>query len=848
MPPDGFLLDVSDWDVKPRRQPKAPAPAGGCGGCGLHRGRITPKMLPSGENRMRILIVGEAPGQAEDEQGRQFRGKAGQMLRRSLAKFGVDLDGDCRLTNAVGCRPVDADGRNREPEPSEVLACRPRLEAHIREARPDLILALGSTAISSVLSDAPAGIPTNATTMHGRIIPSWKWGCWVACGFHPSWYVREEGKFDGRMDEVIGAALARLADRPDLPPLLDPSAFSIVEDIDEVRKILRGLGSGGTEVAADYEATGLDPWEPGFQVLGLAVTDTPERGWFVPLDHPHAMWGDKRQAVADEIVAFLKSPCPKVIQNWQYEELVSRVTFGVRVANVVCDTMVREHVLDNRRGVCGQEFQEYVRYGVTGHKSSVNKANLRREYLDDVARYACLDARYCLRWKRDQDAEMDPDLTRAYALFHESLPVLASCTERGVKIDLGKMEAIESEVKADIDKLEEAKTNAPCLKLFQAQYGESFDLSNHRHKKLLFFGTLGLRPLAPTTTGEKDPDWRAKPELCQSDQAALEDCLGQVEEESEAWLLLRAALDESKLSKLHGTYLKGLRKLIKSDGMLHPQFHLHTVDSYRSSSSDPNFQNFPKRDKDMARVRRAMIPRNGLFTEADFGGMEVGGYGCITLDERLLECLRSDDPYLKDFHRRYAAKLYEISFDRVTKEQRFHGKNGFTFPKFYGSGAPGIAANNSGRWDKGRVFEVYEEFDREFPDVRRWQERNWEDYRRTGYVQYLTGFRCRFGKHGVLIPTQACNVPCQGACFHRLLRAMVDCEVEMRRLGMVSVIVGQIHDSIVTDCTEDEVKDVVSLQKRIMESNPPGWEWTKAVPWVAEFSVGKNLIDMEKVK
>ena len=847
MPKRGFLLEPSDWKLpKPQPSRRTKPPRTGCDACGLYKGLASPRMAPHGGGRMGIMVVGEAPGQEEDREGIQFRGRAGRMLKRSLARYGVDLDRDCTKANAVACRPVGADGHNREPTPEEVRHCHQRLERDILAAKPELIFALGTTAIAAVLDDAPPGLSMNATTMHGRVVPCRRWGCWVACGLHPAWYVRQDGRFDGRMDEMIGRALARLAAEPELPPLLDPEAFEIVEDVAELEALLGRLGRGDAPVALDYETTGLDPWADGFRVLSLAVTNDPARGWCIPLDHPHALWGEQRGRATELFREFLNSRCPKVIQNWQFEELVSRVAFGVGVNNVVRDTMVCEHVLDNRRGVCGQEFQEYVRYGAT-RKGATDRSRLAREWLDDLARYNVLDARYGLRWKRDQDAELDDGLTRAYDLFHEAIPVLARCTEHGLGVDMGMLDGLDREVTAEIAKLEDAKTNAACVRRFRAETGEAFIISNHNHKKRMFYGVLGLKPLKPTKTGEGQEGWADSPEMCASDRDSLEHCLEQVPEGGEEALLLLACLDESKLGKLHGTYIKGMRELISGDGLLHPRFHLHTVDSYRSSSSGPNFQNFPRRDPDLARVRRVFRPRNGLFLEADYAGVEVGGYGCITKDARLIECIGSDDPYLRDFHKRYAALLYQKPFADVTKGERFHGKNGFTFPKFYKSTWEGIAASNAGRWERDVVFQVYEEFDREFPGVREWQEENWRLYCERGFVQYLTGFRCRWGKHGTLIPTQTANVPCQGIAFHRLLRAMIDCDAAMRRERMRSCITGQIHDSIETDLVEDEVEEVVDLQRRIMEQVPSGWDWAKRVPWKAEFSIGPNLIDLVEI-
>mgnify|MGYP001564806671 CR=1 FL=1 len=838
---EGFFFDEGEFRPVPKKVRKPSVAVSGCDGCGLHKQAVTPKMPPYGQNGLRIVVVGEAPGETEDVEGRPFapKGRSGRFLRQSLGRYGLNLDRDCVMINAVSCRPKDG-ADNREPTDAELRACRPRIDEAIRQARPGLILALGTSAISTILSDAPPGIPLTATMMHGRVIPSRKHGCWVACGFHPSFYLRENGRYDGRMDDVVRGALEVLADRS-FPAPLDESAFTVVDDLKELESLLTRLGNGTADVDVDFETTGLDPREPGFELLTVNLTDTVDHGWCVPVYHPHACWGDRDAVVWDLIRWFLgDSPCPKVIQNWQYEELVSRVYLGLPgVHNVVADTMVREHVLDNRRGVTGQEFQEYVRYGVTGHKGSVNQSRLKYEWLDDVARYGTLDCRYGLRWKKDQDAQMTPDLERAYRLFHDATPVLVSMTCRGIKVDAGKLDAIEAEVAADLKSLDDARQHAECLSLFRKQYGHAWDPSNPRDKKRMFFGTLKLTPMRPTDSKEGEAAWADDPDSCCGDQASLENCLTQVPEDSEESQLLRLCLDSGKLEKLLGTYIKGLREQIHPDGSLHPSFHLNTVQTYRSSSSDPNFQNFPKRDKDMARVRRVMVPQFDVFLEADYGGAEVRTMACRTKDRTL--CLNVKNKV--DFHRHYAALLYEKDEEDIKKAERFDGKNGFVFPEFYGSRVEGIHRNQP-QWPKERIAKVEKILWNDMPDVARWQVETLRAYERDGYLDMMTGFRVRFGDQGFLSRFQIFNYPIQGPSFHRLLLAAVDVEKEMRRRELRSVLVGQIHDSLVTDCVSSELEEVIDLQQSIMTGK--AWDWCEAVPWEVEMSVGKNLIDMER--
>jgi len=399
-----FFLDESEL---PAKRPKSRKPRGGCGACGLDRHCISPQMQPYGEGDLRIAVVGEAPGEKEDQQGRPFIGAAGQFLRQHLSNAGIDLDRDCVTTNAVLCRPTDGKGDNREPTAAETMACRRLLDKFLDATQPDMIIALGGTAIQAVLSDAP--FSPSATQMHGRIVPCPARQCWVACGFHPSYYLHEKGKYDLRMAEFCDRVVEWMAEHGEWTDLrLDPSAYEIVENIVELDSRLAAYNATGHPVAFDYETTCLSPWDERAKLLTCAFADSPDRGWCLPLYHPQASW-DRDEigpVVLDILQTWLAGPCPKVIQNWQFEEIWSQVHLGVGINNVVADTMVVEHVLDNRRGVCGQEFSEYVRYGESAHKGMVNVTRLKDEFLDTVARYNVLDVRYDIRIHHDQQKEL----------------------------------------------------------------------------------------------------------------------------------------------------------------------------------------------------------------------------------------------------------------------------------------------------------------------------------------------------------------------------------------------------------------------------------------------------------
>lgn len=845
--PKGFFYDPAEaLPTKAKRQPKAPRTLD-CAGCGLHAKCKSPRMEPYGRGGLGIAIVAEAPGGDEDEAGIPLVGESGKLLRWAFAQAGVDMDADCTRLNVVQCRPPG----NRAPTAEELACCRARWQRQLADIKPDLIFAFGGPAIREMLSDAE-GITITATTMNGRVIPCPARAAWVCCSFHPSYYLRERGKFDRRLVECVRAGLAALAERGPYTDLrLDEAAYDLLEDLPGVAALLRRLGASGTPVALDYEATGLDPYAPGFRLLTLNLADTPDRGYCIPLAHRQARWTPAElEQVYGLVREFLQSPAPKVIQNWQYEELVSRVVLGVGVANVVADTMVREHVLDNRRGVCKQEFQEYVRYGSV-HKAAVNRAALDHEFLDVVARYGTLDARYCLRWHHDQEAELDDDLRRAYGLFHRVIPHFVSCKQRGIHLDMEAMAALEADVDTELDVVRNADA-LPALQEYHRKYGKAWESGSNQAKQRLFYDVMGLRPVKPTPGGAKKlaggdflETWFAgklSVDDCSVDAESIQGLLAQLADARPERKLLQAVADEAHLVKIRG-YLKGYRDLADTDGILHPSFLLHKVGTYRTSSADPNFQNIPVRNPTLARIRRVFRPRFDYFLEMDFKAAEVRGYAIHTNDAWLVDKVTRGI----DFHRRYAGLLYDVPEADVTKGQRDTGKGGFVFATYYGSYPRGIAAGNP-QWPQARIERVWRQFWVDQPDVKAWQERTEQFYWDNGYLPYMTGFRPRYADAGFLSHNDCCNYPIQGFACHRLLHVFLQMEEWMRAEGLRGVIVGQIHDSIVFDLPDDEVEQVILKCNEIVRSGVPEWGGADmVVPWEAEFKIGKNLVDFQAV-
>lgn len=118
-----------------------------CTKCSLSTGR-TNVVFGRGNPKARILIIGEGPGQQEDEQGLAFVGRAGKMLNKSFHSVGIDTNEDCYISNIVKCRPPN----NRKPKSIEIENCMPWLDSQIELIKPKVIVLAGSTAVQSYLN------------------------------------------------------------------------------------------------------------------------------------------------------------------------------------------------------------------------------------------------------------------------------------------------------------------------------------------------------------------------------------------------------------------------------------------------------------------------------------------------------------------------------------------------------------------------------------------------------------------------------------------------------------------------------------------------------------------------
>jgi len=438
-------------------------------------------------------------------------------------------------------------------------------------------------------------------------------------------------------------------------------------------------------------------------------------------------------------------------------------------------------------------------------------------------------------------------LNGGYQLLHHGARALSRVERNGIRIDVGYLDDAIVRTESLIAELAGEIGGSPVMRGWRRRFESATKLGSR--PQLAWVVENILEHTLPRTAKDQP----------KTDEIALS---------AVNHPFIKAYLRIIKLRKTMSTYLLGIRRETV-DGFLHPFFNLHTVTTYRSSSDSPNFQNFPVRDPELKKlVRRAFIPRKGnVLLEVDYGGIEVRVAACYHQDPVMLEYIK--DP-TKDLHRDMAAQCYKIPVGEVTKESRYHSKNKWVFPQFYGSWYGACAESlwdaiqgvetksgalitdileGQGIYELGlngfrddpdpgsfaaHIKEVENHFwDKRFRVYKAWKDQWFADYQELGYLETLTGFVCR----ALMNSREAINYPVQGSAFHCLLWSLIRLVLhDLPRSGLKALVVGQVHDSIVNDVPEREEDQYKAMLQEIMvEKLMEAWKWI-IVPLEVDFS------------
>lgn len=576
----------------------------------------------------RLLIVGEAPGEDEDERShRPFTGRAGRLLRELWHCAGYE-DVDIALVNAVRCRPRG----NATPRMVQVRACRPFLLRVLEVLRPRGVLGVGATAARALLDDGSV----NVTVLRGRRIevPGLELrppeGCYVT--YHPAAVLRGAPHLRSRIVEDLARFGRGELPHPDEAIPSSPRVLGLDTEFAKAkaraedspspsppRLLTIGVADGRRAWAVDFPSA-EDP-EAGRQILADLLS--------------RAEWLAGANIVVD-VDQLVVGGYP-VREEWVTGEALLDSVLLARMADENDESYALEDQLLSRYRTEPwkaetEKFNYTIVEGPDGRKRRVRDvdatrwpAELRKKRcrLDAWAGWVnALDA-----WRRVVGQAADRGRVRRLIEFtHRVAATLHRVELAGMTVDLNRFEALGKELEGEMlaarDQLDKIAVAAGMT--------EAFSPSNDGHIRTLLYERLGLPVLGRTeTTGlpSVSKDVLRLPGLV--DHPAVQ-----------------ALLRYNAAEKLFSTNIEGLREYLRPmpclstpDGGIVPlallPIHLNPLGARtgRRSSSSPNVQNWAKR---IRRIVRSRFP-DGKIGAFDYEKLEPRILGWVAREPFLLD-------------------------------------------------------------------------------------------------------------------------------------------------------------------------------------------------------------------
>lgn len=294
------------------------------------------------------------------------------------------------------------------------------------------------------------------------------------------------------------------------------------------------------------------------------------------------------------------------------------------------------------------------------------------------------------------------------------------------------------------------------------------------------------------------------------------------------------------LRKLLTTYINALPELInRKTGKIHTSYNQTVTATGRISSANPNLQNIPVRTEDGREIRRAFIADDGdLFYSADYSQIELRVIADLSGDKDMIEAFRSG----ADIHQATAAKIYGVSMNEVTPEQRRKAKTA-NFGIIYGISAFGLSERLS--IPRAEAKMLIDGYFQSYQQVKSYIEETIEKAKETGYVTTIKGRKRMLpdiNSNNAVVrgyaERNAVNAPIQGSAADIIKIAMVNIARRLETENFKSRMIMQVHDELVFNVKPDELERLKSVVEYEMENAYHG-----RVPLVVSSGIGHNWLE-----
>lgn len=582
--------------------------------------------------------------------------------------------------------------------------------------------------------------------------------------------------------------------------------------------------------AFDTETTGFNPVFD--KIVGFSLATEEGIACYVPLAHVSGHKTDLFSAPADNEIRqldfatvkkhlaplFADKAILKIGHNIKFDmHFFAQVIGENAVFAPVEDTAVISYVLDSSTHGHGMDelAEIFLQYQTIKYEevcgSGRDKITFDKVELNKALDYAAEDADVTLRLYNVLKPRLFAEkLLNVYESFDRPLiPVLKDMEQQGIMVDAQALHRLSTDFEGRMRILETEIYNLA---------GEEFNLSSPKQIGEILFGKMGLK-------GKKTPGgaWQTGADVLE--QLAEDGCE-----------LAQKILDWRALAKLKSTYSDALLELLDKNSRVHTTFSQIVANTGRLASSNPNLQNIPIRTEEGKKIRECFIARPGCkIISSDYSQVELRLLAAVADVKALKNAFAAGI----DIHAATASHVFGIPYDKVDANTRRHAK-AINFGIVYGISAYGLARQIGVAPEDAKAY--IDAYFREMPEIKKYMDDTIAFARANDYVLTPFGRRCSImginDKNKRLAANAeraAINAPIQGGAADIIKLAMNRIPDELKKHGLKTKMLLQVHDELVFEAPENEVEEASKIIKAIMEGVV-----NLSVPFVAEVGVGDN--------
>jgi DNA polymerase-1 len=507
--------------------------------------------------------------------------------------------------------------------------------------------------------------------------------------------------------------------------------------------------------------------------------------------------------------------------------------------------MMQSHFLDERRGKRGGSDDQFQpnpyqaldflvkQYFGLAYKSlfKLDRKNMANADLDETLLYNGADTKFTLRLYYFQTNRLkQTGLYPAYKQTRERQPTVALMQSIGIDIDQAENKRLERKMNEEVKTCERRIFAIHEVKAFIAER-KTFNPASQPDVIKIFKDYIKVGDKIINADGKESVD---KGVLAKIDHP-----------------LAKAIEEHRNKTHLKSTYIDpftlGKGNFIWPDGRIHPSFNTTFAETGRTSSDEPNQQNWPVRVDKWLR-KQIVAPKGHVLVAFDYGQLEACTSAMCTQDQVLIKAMWED----YDIHMEWAVKaahrhpdfiggLKNLKNPEIMGKFRGRIKNKLVFPVIFGAANTSVAGYLNAPQEP--IDKLMNEFWKTFHGIYSWQQETMNAYYATGFVSAPTGRR----RHYPLTKNQAINHPIQSVACDIVCSAMC-------YLSNYSAYTGNwhlhpimnIHDDL-TFCIPDSPKILEESIETIYRAmlNPP-YKFIN-VPLSVECSIGTNWLEMDKI-